>query len=85
MKFLDEHLKDENSDKKAADYIVPLTGKAYLYSEQNVTLKKGDIIIPDNYGDGVPDDKKNKKYMSISVTRIYFLPLIFSAMKTLLR
>lgn len=61
MKFLDEHLKDENSDKKAADYIVPLTGKAYLYSEQNVTLKKGDIIIPDNYGDGVPDDKKNKK------------------------
>lgn len=61
MKFLDEHLKDENSDKKAADYIVSLTGKAYLYSEQNVTLKKGDIIIPDNYGDGVPDDKKNKK------------------------
>lgn len=61
MKFLDEHLKDENSDEKAADYIVPLTGKAYLYSEQNVTLKKGDIIIPDNYGDGVPDDKKNKK------------------------
>ena len=47
--------------KKAADYIVPLAGKAYLYSEQNVTLKKGDIIIPDNYGDGVPDDKKNKK------------------------
>lgn len=61
MKFLDEHLKDENSDKKATDYIVSLTGKAYLYSEQNVTLKKGDIIIPDNYGDGVPDDKKNKK------------------------
>ncbi|WP_270462367.1 SpaA isopeptide-forming pilin-related protein [Gemmiger formicilis] len=61
MKFLDEHLKDENSDKKAADYIVPLTGKAYLYSEQNVTLKKGDIIIPADYGDGVPDDKKNKK------------------------
>ena len=61
MKFLDEHLKDENPDKKAVDYIVPLTGKAYLYSEQNVTLKKGDIIIPDNYGDGVPDDKKNKK------------------------
>lgn len=61
MKFLDEHLKDENSDKKAADYIVPLTGKAYLYNAQNVTLKKGDIIIPDNYGDGVPDDKKNKK------------------------
>ena len=61
MKFLDEHLKDENPDKKAADYIVPLTGKAYLYSEQNVTLKKGDIIIPAEYGDGVPDGKKNKK------------------------
>lgn len=61
MKFLDEHLKDENSDKKAADYIVPLTGKAYLYNAQNVTLKKGDIIIPADYGDGVPDDKKNKK------------------------
>lgn len=57
MKFLDEHLKDENSDKKAADYIVPLTGKAYLYNAQNVTLKKGDIIIPADYG----DDKKNKK------------------------
>ena len=59
--FLSNYLNEKNSDKKAADYIVPLTGKAYLYSEQNVTLKKGDIIIPDNYGDGVPDDKKNKK------------------------
>lgn len=59
--FLSNHLNEKKSDKKAADYIVPLTGKAYLYSEQNVTLKKGDIIIPDNYGDGVPDDKKNKK------------------------
>lgn len=61
MTFLSNHLNKKKSDKKAADYIVPLTGKAYLYSEQNVTLKKGDIIIPDNYGDGVPDDKKNKK------------------------
>ena len=61
MKFLDEHLKDENSDKKAADYIVPLTGKAYLYNAQNVTLKKGDIIIPDDYGDGVPVIVKNEK------------------------
>lgn len=61
MKFLDEHLKDENSDKKAADYIVPLTGKAYLYSEQNVTLKKGDIIIPAEYGNGVPVIVKNEK------------------------
>ena len=61
MTFLSNHLNEKKSDKKAADYIVPLTGKAYLYSEQNVTLKKGDIIIPDNYGDGVPDDKKNKK------------------------
>lgn len=61
MTFLSNHLNEKKSDKKATDYIVPLTGKAYLYSEQNVTLKKGDIIIPDNYGDGVPDDKKNKK------------------------
>ena len=61
MKFLDEHLKDENPDKKAADYIVPLTGKAYLYNAQNVTLKKGDIIIPDDYGDGVPVIVKNEK------------------------
>ena len=61
MTFLSNYLNEKKSDKKAADYIVLLTGKAYLYSEQNVTLKKGDIIIPDNYGDGVPDDKKNKK------------------------
>lgn len=61
MKFLNDYLNEEKPGKKASDYIVPLTGKAYLYSEQNVTLKKGDIIIPDNYGDGVPDDKKNKK------------------------
>lgn len=61
MTFLSNYLNEKKSDKKATDYIVPLTGKAYLYSEQNVTLKKGDIIIPDNYGDGVPDDKKNKK------------------------
>ncbi|MCI6355961.1 MAG: prepilin-type N-terminal cleavage/methylation domain-containing protein [Gemmiger formicilis] len=61
MTFLSNYLNEKKSDKKAADYIVPLTGKAYLYSEQNVTLKKGDIIIPDNYGDGVPDYKKNKK------------------------
>ena len=61
MKFLDEHLKDENSDKKAADYIVPLTGKAYLYNAQNVTLKKGDIIIPADYGDGVPVTTTNEK------------------------
>ena len=61
MTFLSNYLNEKKSDKKATDYIVPLTGKAYLYSEQNVTLKKGDIIIPDNYGDGVPDDTKNKK------------------------
>lgn len=59
--FLNKHLKDENSGKKAADYIVSLTGKAYLYDEQNVTLKKGDIVIPADYGDGVPEDNKNKK------------------------
>ena len=61
MEFLNKHLKDENSDKKAADYIVLLTGKAYFYNEKNVTLKKGDIVIPADYGDGVPEDNKNKK------------------------
>ena len=61
MEFLNKHLKDENSDKKAADYIVLLTGKAYFYNEQNVTLQKGDIVIPADYGDGVPEDNKNKK------------------------
>ena len=60
MKFLNNHLKDNNSKKEAADYIVPLTGKAYLYSE-NVTLQKGDIVIPEDYGDGVPEGNKNKK------------------------
>ena len=61
MDFLNEHLKDIKSDKKAADYIVPLTGKAYLYNAQNVTLKKGDIIIPADYGDGVPVITKNEE------------------------
>lgn len=59
--FLNKHLKNEKSDKKAADYIVLLTGKAYRYNEENVTLKKGDIVIPADYGDGVPEDNKNKK------------------------
>ena len=61
MEFLNKHLKDENSDKKAADYIVLLTGKAYFYNEQNVTLKKGDIIIPAAYGNGVPVITKNEE------------------------
>lgn len=61
MDFLNEHLKDKKSDKKAADYIVSLTGKAYRYNEENVTLKKGDIVIPADYGNGVPEDNKNKK------------------------
>lgn len=61
MEFLNKHLKDENSDKKAADYIVLLTGKAYRYNEENVTLKKGDIVIPEDYGDGAPANGKNKK------------------------
>lgn len=60
MEFLSNHLKDNNSKKEAADYIVPLTGKAYLYSE-NVTLQKGDIVIPEDYGDGIPEGNKNKK------------------------
>lgn len=61
MDFLNEHLKDKKSDKEAADYIVSLTGKAYRYNEENVTLKKGDIVIPADYGNGVPEDNKNKK------------------------
>lgn len=61
MDFLNKHLKDKKSDKEAADYIVLLTGKAYFYNEQNVTLKKGDIVIPADYGDGIPEDNKNKK------------------------
>ena len=61
MKFLSDYLNEEKPGKKAADYIVPLTGKAYLYNAQNVTLKKGDIIIPDDYGDGVPVIVKNEK------------------------
>ena len=61
MDFLNKHLKNEKSEKEAADYIVPLTGKAYRYNEENVTLKKGDIVIPADYGDGVPEDNKNKK------------------------
>lgn len=61
MTFLSNYLNEKNSDKEAADYIVSLTGKAYLYNAQNVTLKKGDIIIPDDYGDGVPVIVKNEK------------------------
>lgn len=61
MDFLNKHLKDENSGKKAADYIVPLTGKAYFYNEKNVKLKKGDIVIPEDYKDGVPVITKNKE------------------------
>ena len=61
MEFLSNHLKKENPNQKAADYIVSLTGKAYFYNEQNVTLKKGDIVIPEDYGNGVPEDNKNKK------------------------
>ena len=61
MEFLSNHLKKENPNQKAADYIVPLTGKAYHYNDENVTLQKGDIVIPEDYGDGVPEDNKNKK------------------------
>lgn len=61
MDFLNKHLKNEKPGKKAADYIVPLTGKAYRYNEENVTLKKGDIVIPEDYGDGVPVITKNEK------------------------
>lgn len=61
MKFLNDYLKKENPNQKAADYIVPLTGKAYHYNDKNVTLQKGDIVIPEDYGNGVPEDNKNKK------------------------
>lgn len=61
MEFLNKHLKDKKPKKEAADYIVPLTGKAYFYNEQNVTLQKGDIVIPADYGDGVPANGNNKK------------------------
>ena len=61
MEFLSNHLKDNNSKKEAADYIVSLTGKAYHYNDENVTLQKGDIVIPEDYGDGIPEDNKNKK------------------------
>ena len=45
MDFLNKHLKDKKSDKKAADYIVPLTGKAYRYNEENVTLQKVTLLF----------------------------------------
>ena len=61
MKFLNDYLKKENPNQKAADYIVPLTGKACHYNDKNVTLQKGDIVIPEDYGDGVPEGNKNKK------------------------
>ena len=61
MTFLNKHLEKENPDKKAADYIVPLTGKAYFYNEKNVKLKKGDIVIPEDYKDGVPVITTNTK------------------------
>jgi prepilin-type N-terminal cleavage/methylation domain-containing protein len=61
MKFLSDYFNAKNPKKKATDYIVPLTGKAYFYNEQNVTLQKGDIVIPEDYGDGVPANGNNKK------------------------
>ena len=61
MEFLSDYLNVKKPGKKAADYIVPLTGKAYFYNEQNVTLQKGDIVIPADYGDGVPVITKNKE------------------------
>ena len=61
MKFLNDYFNAKNPKKKAADYIVPLTGKAYHYNDENVILKKGDIVIPADYGDGVPANGNNKK------------------------
>ena len=61
MEFLSKHLKDKKPGKNAADYIVPLTGKAYFYNEKNVKLKKGDIVIPEDYKDGVPVITKNEE------------------------
>ena len=61
MEFLSDYLNNKNPKEEAADYIVSLTGKAYRYNEENVTLKKGDIVIPADYGDGVPANGNNKK------------------------
>ena len=61
MKFLNDYFNAKNPKKKAADYIVSLTGKAYHYNDENVILKKGDIVIPADYGDGVPVGNNNKK------------------------
>ena len=61
MEFLNKHLKDKKPGKNAADYIVPLTGKAYFYNEKNVKLKKGDIVIPEDYKDGDPEITKNEE------------------------
>lgn len=61
MEFLSDYLNVKKPGKKAADYIVPLTGKAYFYNEKNVKLKKGDIVIPEDYKDGVPVITKNEK------------------------
>ena len=61
MTFLSDYFNAKNPDKKAADYIVSLTGKAYRYNEENVTLKKGDIVIPADYEDGVPVITTNQK------------------------
>lgn len=72
MEFLNKHLKDKKPKEEAADYIVPLTGKAYHYNDQNVTLKKGDIVIPEDYGDGSPANGKNKKvYVYIGNTDLH--------------
>lgn len=58
MTFLQQHLFGTSS---ADNYIVVLTGKVYNYDSKNVTLKKGDIIVPTDFGDGTPTDGKNKK------------------------
>ena len=61
MEFLSDYLNNKNPKEEATDYIVPLTGKAYHYNDENVILKKGDIVIPADYGDGVPVGNNNKK------------------------
>ena len=61
MEFLNKHLKDKNSNKEAADYIVVfLPGRTIHQSLPSIPTIR-DIVIPEDYGDGVPEDNKNKK------------------------
>ena len=66
--------------KKRLTILFPLTGKAYLYSE-NITLKKGTLLFLKIMGTGFLKIIRTKKSMSISVIKIYLLPMKLSAIK----